>query len=100
MPLTVKSLEKTFGLSSDHVAERLAILTPRETEVVHLLADGLQPRKIAAGLGISPKTLDIHRANIKTKLDVKTTVDLAKFVFLKRLVELTSKELRRQARAN
>jgi DNA-binding CsgD family transcriptional regulator len=100
MPITVKSLEKTFGLSADHVAERLAALTPRETEVIHLLADGLQPRKIAAGLGISPKTLDIHRANIKTKLGVKTTVDLAKFVFLSRLAELVSKEARRLARSN
>jgi DNA-binding CsgD family transcriptional regulator len=100
MSLSVKSLEKTFGLSADHVAERLAALTPREIEVIHLLADGLQPRKIAAGLGISPKTLDIHRANIKTKLDVKTTVDLAKFVFLNRLVDGVSKEARRQAKAN
>ena len=38
MSLSVKSLEKTFGLSADHVAERLAALTPREIEVIHLLA--------------------------------------------------------------
>ena len=100
MPITVKSLEKAFNLSAAQVAERLATLTPRETEVIGLLADGLQMRTIAGDLGISPKTLDIHRANIKTKLEVRTTVELAKFVFLNRLAEMVSKEARRVARAN
>ena len=100
MSLTIKSLEKTFGLSAAHVAERLADLTPRESEVANLLADGLPPRIIAVELGISPKTLDVHRNNLKTKLGVRTAVDAAKFVLLNRLVEVMNKDVRHQARSN
>jgi DNA-binding NarL/FixJ family response regulator len=58
MPLSVKSLEEVIGLSADLVAKRLSELSPRETEVANLLADGLEPREIAAKLGISPKTVE------------------------------------------
>jgi DNA-binding CsgD family transcriptional regulator len=100
MPLSVKSFEKIFGLSADLVAERLSELTPRETEIVDLLADGILPRAIAADLGISPKTLDIHRANVQRKIGVKSSVNIVRFVLLQRLVDALSKEVKRQARSN
>jgi DNA-binding CsgD family transcriptional regulator len=53
------------------VRERHAALTPREAEVFHLMGQFLTNRGIAHGLGISTKTLDIHRATICRKLGFK-----------------------------
>ena len=46
-----------------------ATLTPREQEVMRLLAEGLSSKEVAEKLFISPKTVENHRANIMNKLD-------------------------------
>src|SRR5438067_1210606 len=64
-------LEKVFGIGPEEgqqFTERMASLTPREREVIRAMVDGLPSRKIAEALGISIKTLDIHRANVRRKL--------------------------------
>jgi DNA-binding NarL/FixJ family response regulator len=100
-PTTTKTIEKILGVSADYAAERLDELTPRELEVAGKFADGLDAHQIGAELGISPKTVDIHRGNIKTKLGVKSTVNLVRVVLLRRLVDALSKKAgRRQARSN
>jgi DNA-binding NarL/FixJ family response regulator len=50
-------------------------LTPREREVLHLLAEGLQNREIARRLVISPKTVSTHIAHIYEKLGVRSRVE-------------------------
>jgi DNA-binding NarL/FixJ family response regulator len=52
--------------------ERPAGLTERETEVVGLLARGLQTKQIATALGISPKTADTHIQSAYRKMGVST----------------------------
>lgn len=47
---------------------RLARLTPREREVLELLSRGASNKEIARELAISPRTVEIHRANMMTKL--------------------------------
>ena len=54
-------------------------LTPREREVLALLAEGLTAKETAAKLFISPKTVENHRANIMKKLDQHTTVELVRY---------------------
>jgi FixJ family two-component response regulator len=54
-----------------------ASLTERETEVVELLVAGNSSKVIAQKLQISPKTVDIHRANIMRKLNVGSVVEIA-----------------------
>jgi DNA-binding CsgD family transcriptional regulator len=44
------------------------VLTPRETEVIHLVADGLTNREIGARLFISEKTASVHVSNLLAKL--------------------------------
>lgn len=50
----------------------LDLLTPCETEIFRQIGAGFPPRVIAARLGISPKTVEAHRANIKAKLGIRT----------------------------
>lgn len=59
----------------------LAALTPREREVLNGLAQGLPNKTIAYDLGISPRTVEVHRANLMTKLDVKSLSDALRIAF-------------------
>ncbi|MCD6352859.1 MAG: response regulator transcription factor [Proteobacteria bacterium] len=54
-------------------------LTPREQEIIRLLAEGISTRVIADKLFISPKTVENHRANIMNKLGVHTTFELIRY---------------------
>lgn len=56
--------------------EALLALTAREREVLRLLKDGKSSKHIAADLGISIRTVEGHRANIMTKLNVRTLPQL------------------------
>ena len=55
-------------------------LSPREREIMDLLILGKGSKKIAAQLGISPKTVDVHRIHIMEKMEVKSIVELARLV--------------------
>ncbi|GAK22094.1 LOW QUALITY PROTEIN: transcriptional regulatory protein UhpA [Vibrio sp. JCM 19052] len=59
-------------------AATLTQLTRRENEVCQLLARGLDVKSIATELGLSHKTVHVHRANAMDKLGVKNNVELAK----------------------
>jgi DNA-binding NarL/FixJ family response regulator len=54
-------------------------LTPREQEVMRLLADGLSTREVAEKLFISPKTVENHRTSIMKKLDLRSSLELFRF---------------------
>jgi DNA-binding NarL/FixJ family response regulator len=63
------------------------LLTPRELEVVKLVAEGHSSRDIAEALVISVKTVERHRANIKEKLGARDRVDLTRYAIRLGLVE-------------
>ena len=58
------------------------ILSDREVEVIKLFADGLSFKEIAQRLDISTRTVESHKKNILSKLELKTTVDLVKYAIL------------------
>jgi two-component system response regulator FixJ len=60
---------------------RLQALTPREREVLDGLAEGLPNKTIAYDLGISPRTVEIHRANLMTKLEVRSLSEALRIAF-------------------
>ena len=62
-------------------AVRLQVLTPREREVLDGLAQGLPNKTIAYDLGISPRTVEIHRANLMTKLSVRSLSEALRLAF-------------------
>ena len=63
-------------------------LTPREREVLHLVAEGLTSGEIAGRLFISPRTAESHRANLMRKLGLRSRTDLVRFAFQRGIVPL------------
>ena len=57
----------------------VSLLSEREREVLQLIAEGYKSRAIAQKLHISVKTVDIHRTNLKTKLNIHSIAELTKF---------------------
>ena len=86
----LRSLEEGFarisrkGATDDRArdaAVRLQGLTPRERDVLNGLAQGLPNKTIAYDLGISPRTVEIHRANLMTKLGVRSLSEALRVAF-------------------
>ena len=86
----IGAIEAAFDrmAASDSAAARaaeanvvLGVLTPREREVLEGLAQGLPNKTIAYDLGISPRTVEVHRANLMAKLDVHSLSDALRLAF-------------------
>lgn len=60
-------------------ADRLRRLTARECEVLERAALGLHAKEIAAALGISPRTVEVHKTRIMEKLGVRNVAELVRF---------------------
>ena len=80
-------IESILGISPAKAADLMTALTERERQVAESMATGTKNRMIATALGISPKTLDIHRTNVKRKLNAKTAIDLVRVVYAKKFSE-------------
>jgi len=65
----------------------LDALTPRERQVLRLLAAGISTRETAARLTISPKTVETHRVRIYAKLGCKSAVELTRIAVRTGLIE-------------
>jgi len=62
-------------------------LTPRELDVVKLIAEAYTNRQIAATLKVSEKTVESHRANVLSKLGMRDRVELVRYAIKRGLVE-------------
>jgi DNA-binding NarL/FixJ family response regulator len=62
------------------------MLTPRETDVLRLIASGYTNRQIAEELQLSVRTVETHRANIMGKLGLRTRAELERWATENRLV--------------
>jgi two-component system response regulator DctR len=65
------------ALAAAQVQARLATLSTREREVLDLILAGMLNKVVADKLGISMRTVEVHRAHIFDKMQVKTAVELA-----------------------
>ena len=65
-------------LSADDLAARTALLTPREREVLERLVLGRLNKEIAYDLGISPRTVEIHRARVMEKMQARNLAQLVR----------------------
>ncbi len=73
--------ELVTSLSEDHATlfAKRQDLTPRQREVLQLVAEGRTIKEIGALLNISPKTVEFHKAQIMFHLDLHTTAELTKY---------------------
>jgi DNA-binding NarL/FixJ family response regulator len=74
-------------IESDEKEDRVK-LSPREREVLKLIAQGKSRKEIGKTLNISVRTLDTHRTNILLKLGCKSTAELVHYAVRRNLVEL------------
>ena len=71
---------RSAGAELDEIRQRLATLTPRETEVLHLIIEGLLNKQVAAALGTVEKTVKVHRARVMAKMQVRSVTALVRLV--------------------
>jgi two-component system response regulator FixJ len=62
------------------IQSRVDACTPREQDVMRLLAEGLPNKGIADALGISPRTVEIHRAHVMEKMDAESLAALVRMI--------------------
>ena len=70
----------TTRVKRDEIAHRMELLTPRERQVLDIVAAGETNKGIARRLDISEKTVEIHRARVMEKMQAKSLADLVKMV--------------------
>jgi DNA-binding NarL/FixJ family response regulator len=65
-----------------------SILSPREREILQLIAEGMSAKEIAAHLNLSNKTVETHRRNIMEKLNMYSIAEITKHAIREGLVTL------------
>jgi DNA-binding NarL/FixJ family response regulator len=65
-----------------------ATLTRREREVLRLIGEGATSKDIAQKLGISPKTAQVHRENLKEKINARTTAGMVRYAIKHKILKL------------
>jgi DNA-binding CsgD family transcriptional regulator len=79
-PRTAADYRKYLVAIADEFGEGWWSSYPREREVLDSLLDGRTSKEIAAALDISPKTVDVHRANVMKKMGVTNSAELMRLV--------------------
>jgi DNA-binding NarL/FixJ family response regulator len=70
------------------IVSRSSTLTPREREVVKLIAEGNSVKEIAALLGLSVKTIEAHKFNLMRKLNIHNKAQLVTYAIQKKIVKM------------
>jgi ligand-binding sensor domain-containing protein/DNA-binding CsgD family transcriptional regulator len=78
-----QALEEKLGSAAE-----LAVLTPRQKEILQLVAEGSSTREIAELLGVSIKTVEAHRANLMERLDIHDIPGLVRLALRSGLISL------------
>jgi DNA-binding NarL/FixJ family response regulator len=86
-PAAVQALIRDVIEHSNERGVEFEPLTPRELEVVKLIAEGESSKEIAAALVLSVKTVERHRSNILRKLNLRDRVDLTRYAIRRGLIE-------------
>jgi RNA polymerase sigma factor (sigma-70 family) len=76
--------QRTLRAQRADIAARMAELTPREHEVMAMVTDGKSNREIASTLGVSAKTVEVHRARVMDKMRADSLAELVRMALLAR----------------
>jgi FixJ family two-component response regulator len=72
--------ERSIEAEKEAILAKIKTLTPRETQVMEMVVDGNANKQIAANLGLSEKTIEVHRAHVMSKLGAGNAADLIRMV--------------------
>jgi DNA-binding NarL/FixJ family response regulator len=86
-PSAVEALIRDLMERAERSGRDFDVLTPRELEVLKLIAEGHTSKEIAKLLVISVKTVDRHRTNMLEKLGMRDRVDLTRYAIRRGLIE-------------
>jgi DNA-binding NarL/FixJ family response regulator len=75
-------------LRDEAASDTYELLTPREREVLQLIAEGKSNKEVASALFVSPTTIETHRARIMDKLDLHSTAEIVLYAVRKGIVQL------------
>ena len=73
-------MKEDRGAGTVTMAGAVSELTPREREVAALIAEGASNKEAGRRLGISPRTVELHRAHVMEKLGARNAADLVRIV--------------------
>ncbi len=77
---TVKATRSTPAVDMKNIQRVTPRLTPRERQVLSLVAHGYTSRQIGEKLGISPRTAETHRVNIGRRLSIRNVAQMVRYV--------------------
>jgi DNA-binding NarL/FixJ family response regulator len=81
-PLVAKGLVQSVITGGKPPDLKNRSLTGRQREVLQLVAEGRTVKEIASALNLSPKTVEFHKSQIMTQLDLHTTAELTKYALV------------------
>lgn len=89
-PLSERAITAYAELGAAQASDPYESLTGREREVLHLAAEGHSNAEIALRLGISPRTVEVHRANLLRKLGLRSQTDLVRYAMRRGILSIES----------
>jgi two-component system, NarL family, response regulator NreC len=87
-PLSERAMVSYVERARESAGDAYDALTPREREVLHLVAEGRTSAEIAQRLSISPRTAEIHRTNLMRKLDLHSQTELVRYALRRGIISL------------
>jgi RNA polymerase sigma factor (sigma-70 family) len=82
--ISLDAARQREAAEAEVIDERLRRLTGREREVMDLLAQGMSNRQVGETLGISPRTVEVYKARLVEKLQIRTITDLVRISLARR----------------
>ncbi|HKJ70642.1 MAG TPA: response regulator transcription factor [Gammaproteobacteria bacterium] len=73
--------QQVEGARRHKARDRVERLTPRERQVARMVVEGFSNKGIAGELGLSPKTVEVHRSRVMAKMDAGSTAELVQMVY-------------------
>lgn len=89
-PLSERAISAYVDKARERPDDPYESLTPREREVLKLVAEGLTTASVAERLVISPRTAEVHRMNLMRKLGLSSHTDLVRFAIRRGVIPLDS----------
>jgi len=86
-PTVAREIVEQLRTPEAATTDPFQLLSRREREVLHLIADGMSAKEIASKLGISTKTVEAHRTSLMRKVGVRKATELVRYALRHGLIE-------------